>query len=259
MATLGARAKSARRAAQRRITELNFQLENASTQDVQTSIKRRITRMEELISQTRLYEGGKRIVGRTVNEREAALAELKSLNSEIQISRRSDVAASNRIFKENIRQVSRGSKIDLMTEGSVRSFFRATQEAWERSGSVKDRYKKIQDKYGTTNLQQIYDAATELNSDMLDILTSVESGEQLTTEQKELYGTLMRNDDEMEKRYQNNNEQSPVVGRIAGNIRKMNKSTFNAVTDLMAQRKSGEISEKEYNAELQVIRDSIQV
>ena len=256
MATLGARTKSARRAAQRRIAELNFQLENASNSDTQTEISRRITRMEDLIKQTRMYEGGKRIVGRTVEQRESAVTELEDLNKGIKLSRGSGIAASNRVFRENVREVSRGNKIDVMSEGEMRTFFRATQESWGGSDSVKDRFRAIQKDYGQ-NLQSVFDAASELNADLISLLADVEEGKPLDKEQKALYGTLMRNDDEMEKRYRKDDPQSPVIGRISSNIRKMDIDTYKDVVKLMEQKRAGKIDEETYDKIMDAIRASV--
>lgn len=256
MATLGARAKSARRAAQRRIVELSIQLDNASSTDTKVEISRRITRMEELISQTRMYEGGKRIVGRTVDERKAAVTELEDLNKDIKLSRTSGVRASNSVFMKNIYEVSHGSKIDEMTEGEMRSFWRATQKTWEgRAKTTADRYGLIKDYYGTSNLKDIFDAIVALNSDKIELLSVIQEGGRLTDEQKELAQSIMRSDDEMVKKY-SKNEDSPLVGAVRSSIPEMTKRDFQTVIGAIRALRAGNISEDLYNDILNEVRNS---
>lgn len=256
MATLGARAKSARRAAQRRIAELSTQLDSASSTDTKVEISRRITHMEQLINQTRMYEGGRRIVGRTVDERESAVTELEDLNKGIKLSRTSGVRASNRVFQKNIYEVSHGSKIDEMTEGEMRSFWRATQKTWEgRAKTTSERYGLIQDYYGTSNLKDIFDVVVALNSDKIELLSVIQEGGRLTDEQKELAQSIMREDDEMVKKY-SKNEDSPLVGAVRSSIPEMTKRDFQTVIGAIRALRAGNISEDLYNDILNEVRNS---
>ena len=237
MATLGNRAKAARRAAQRRLTELGMQYNASTNEQTRNAIQARINDINQAINETRLYSNGKRIAGRTTEQREAAVNRLKELNATVELPRTSSVRRSNAVFKRNINAVSRGESIDVMTEGQARSFWRATQKAWEGKGSVKDRYRNIQSYYGTTDLQLIFDAIRFENADVIEVLNKVKEGERLTTEQKEFLQDLIRSDDDLEKRYLSNNGESPIVGMVASSIPAMSKVRFKQIINSVEFKK----------------------
>lgn len=236
MATLGNRAKAARRAAQRRLTELGMQYNAATTEQSRNAIQARINDINQAISETRLYSNGKRIAGRTTAQRKAAVDKLEEFNTTFELTRVSSVKRSNAVFKRNINAVSRGESIDVMTEGQARSFWRATQKAWEGKGSVKDRYRNTQSHYGTTDLQLLFDAIRFENADTIEVLNKIKEGERLTREQKEFLQDLIRSDDDLEKRYLDNNN-SPLVGMVASSIPVMTKARFREIINSVEFKK----------------------
>lgn len=229
MATLGNRAKAARRAAQRRLTELGMQYNAATTEQSRNAIQARINDINQAISETRLYSNGKRIAGRTKEQREAAVDRLKEFNTTFELPKVSSVRRSNTVFRRNVDAVSRGETIEAMSQNQLRSFWRATQQAWEGRGSTKERFKNIQKYYGTNDLQLIFDAIRFENADVIDILNKVEDGERLSREQKVFLQDLIRNDDDLEKRYRKNDEDSPLVGKVAASIPFMTKARFKQI------------------------------
>lgn len=228
-ATLGNRAKAARRAAQRRLTELGMQYNAATTEQTREAIQARINDINQAISETRLYSNGKRIVGRTKEQREAAVERLKEFNTTFELPKVSSVRRSNTVFRRNVDAVSRGETIEAMSQNQLRSFWRATQQAWEGKGSTKDRFKNIQKYYGTNDLQLIFDAIRFENADVIDLLNKVKNREQLSTEQKVFLQDLIRNDDDLEKRYRKNDEDSPLIGMVASSIPFMSKARFKQI------------------------------
>lgn len=236
MTTLGNRAKAARRAAQRRLTELGMQYNAATTEQTRDAIQARINDINQAISETRLYSNGKRIAGRTKEQREAAVNRLIEFNTTFELPKTSSVKRSNSVFKRNINAVSRGESIDVMTEGQARSFWRATQKAWEGKGSVKDRYRNIQNYYGTNDLQLIFDAIRFENADTIEVLNKVKDGERLTREQKEFLQDLIRSDDDLENRYLDN-DNSPLVGMVASSIPAMTKARFRQIINSVEFKK----------------------
>lgn len=226
MASLGNRAKNARRQAERRIAELGRQYNAATTEQSREQIQARINDINSAISETRMYSGGKKIIGRTTAQREAAVARLEDINRGIDLPTYSLVRSSNDVFRRNVTIASRGEATDAMTESEVRAFWRATQKAWEGKGSVKDRYKNIQKYYGTDDLQFIFEVLTYANADKIQILDKVRNRERLTIEEKQMLQEMMREDDDLEKRYLPNNETSPIVGLVASNIDFVSRSEF---------------------------------
>lgn len=229
MATLGNRAKAARRAAQRRLTELGMQYNAATTEQTRNAIQARINDINQAISETRLYSNGKRIAGRTKEQREAAVEKLIEFNTTFELPKVSSVRRSNTVFRRNVNAVSRGETIEAMSQNQLRSFWRATQQAWEGKGSTKERFKNIQKYYGTNDLQLIFDAIRFENADVIDLLNKVKAREQLTTEQKMFLQDLIRNDDDLEKRYRKNDEDSPLIGMVASSIPSMTKARFKQI------------------------------
>lgn len=229
MTTLGNRAKAARRAAQRRLTELGMQYNAATTEQTREAIQARINDINQAISETRLYSNGKRIVGRNKEQREAAVERLKEFNKTFELPKVSSVRRSNTVFRRNVDAVSRGETIEAMSQNQLRSFWRATQQAWEGKGSTKDRFKNIQKYYGTNDLQLIFDAIRFENADVIDLLNKVKNREQLSTEQKVFLQDLIRNDDDLEKRYRKNDEESPLIGMVASSIPFMSKARFKQI------------------------------
>lgn len=228
-ATLGNRAKAARRAAQRRLTELGMQYNAATTEQSRNAIQARINDINQAISETRLYSNGKRIAGRTKEQREAAVNKLIEFNTTFELPKVSSVRRSNTVFRRNVNAVSRGETIEAMSQNQLRSFWRATQQAWEGKGSTKERFKNIQKYYGTNDLQLIFDAIRFENADVIDLLNKVKAREQLTTEQKMFLQDLIRNDDDLEKRYRKNDEDSPLIGMVASSIPSMTKARFKQI------------------------------
>lgn len=229
MATLGNRAKAARRAAQRRLTELGMQYNAATTEQSRNAIQARINDINQAISETRLYSNGKRIAGRTKEQREAAVDKLIEFNTTFELPKVSSVRRSNTVFRRNVNAVSRGETIEAMSQNQLRSFWRATQQAWEGKGSTKERFKNIQKYYGTNDLQLIFDAIRFENADVIDLLNKVKAREQLTTEQKMFLQDLIRSDDDLEKRYRKNDEDSPLIGMVASSIPSMTKARFKQI------------------------------
>lgn len=226
MATLGNRAKNARRQAERRVNELTRQYNAATTEQSRAQIKKRINDINAAISETRMYSGGKKIAGRTTAQREAAVARLEDINRGIELPRYSSQRRANDVFKRNVTMVSRGAVVEGMSENELRAFWRATQKAWEGKGSVKDRYKEIQKYYGTTDLQLIFDIMSQENADKINILNKARSHERLTAEEKQMMQEMMREDDDLDKRYRANDENSPIVGLVASNIKFMSREEF---------------------------------
>ena len=226
MATLGNRAKNARRAAERRIAELGRQYNASTSEQTREQIQRRINDINAAISETRLYSGGKKIIGRTTAQREAAVARLEDINRGIDLPRYSSQRRANDVFKRNVTMVSRGSAVEGMSENELRAFWRATQKAWEGKGSVKKRYREIQQYYGTNDLQLIFDIISQENADKINILNKTRAHERLTSEEKQMLQEMMREDDDLEKRYRANDENSPIVGLVASNIKFMSREEF---------------------------------
>lgn len=226
MATLGNRAKNARRQAERRIAELDRQYYAATTEQSRRQIQARINDINEAISETRMYSGGKKIAGRTTAQREAAVARLEDINRSVELPRYSSIRRSNDVFKRNVNLASKGEATDVMSENELRAFWRATQKAWEGKGSVKDRYREIQQYYGTNDLQLIFDVIMEENAGKVMLLNRLKGHERLTGEEKEMLQQLMREDDDLEKRYRANDDRSPIVGLVASSIDFMSYEEF---------------------------------
>lgn len=229
MTTLGNRAKAARRAAQRRLTELGMQYNAATTEQTREAIQARINDINQAISETRLYSNGKRIVGRTKEQRQAAVDKLINFNTTFELPKVPRVRQSNNAFIRNMRSASKGSPTNEISQNAAHAFMRATQKAWEGKGSVNDRYKNIKEYYGTSDLQLIYNAIYFENKEKIIVLNKVEAHEQLTREQKEMMQTMMREDDDLEKRYRKNDEDAPLIGLVASNIPAMTPERFNAI------------------------------
>lgn len=229
--TLGNRAKAARRAAQCRLTELGMQYNAATTEQTRNAIQELINDINQAISETRLYSNGKRIAGRTKEQREAAVKWLKGFNTTFKLPKSSSVRRSNTVFRRNVDAVSRGETIESMSQNQLRSFWRATQQAWEGRGSTKERFKNIQKYYGTNDLQLIFDAIRFENAGVIDLLNKVKNREQLSTEQKVFLQDLIRNDDDLEKRYRKNDEESPLIGMVASSIPFMSKARFKQIVN----------------------------
>ena len=226
MATEGNRAKNARRKAERRIAELGRQFYAATTEQSREKIQQQINDIKTAIAETRMYgANGKKIAGRTLEDRKAAIDRLEDINKEIEIPRYSSTRRSNDVFRRNVNIVSSGGETDVMTETDMRAFWRATQKAWEGKGSRKDRFKQIQEYYGTNDLQLIFDIVMQENADNINLISKVENNERLTGEEKRMLQDLMRKDDDLEKKYLEN-ENSPLVGMIASNIPHMSRAEF---------------------------------
>jgi hypothetical protein len=128
-----------------------------------------------------------------------------------------------------MRSASKGSPTNEISQNAAHAFMRATQKAWEGKGSVNDRYKNIKEYYGTSDLQLIYNAIYFENKEKIIVLNKVEAHEQLTREQKEMMQTMMREDDDLEKRYRKNDDDAPLIGLVASNIPAMTPERFNAI------------------------------
>lgn len=238
MATLGNRAKNARRQAERRITELGRQYNAATTEQSREQIQARINDIKEAISETRLYTGGKKILGRTDKQRNAAVTRLENLNKDIELPRYSSVRASNAMFVRNMEAASRGAATQAISQNAAHAFMRATQEAWEGKGSVRERYNRIKDYYGTRDLQLIFDAIYFENKKKIVVLNKVEAREQLTLEEKQMMQEMMRTDDDLEKRYRKDDKNAPLKGMVASSIPAMTKERFNEIINSAEFRKA---------------------
>lgn len=223
MPKLGDIAKNERRRAERRVTSLRIKMYSAGREE-RKNIQSQIESIESLIKETRAYEGGKRIAGRTVESRRAAVEALHNINEQVELlgrNRNETQRRRNFVLQEKIRAVSRGEEVDDISESEMRSFFRATQEAWE-GAPVEERYQRIMDYYGTNDLNLLWDIVMENNRNAIELLSVLESGESLTQEQRDFLMQLKANEDEQEKTYRNR-ENSPIKGKVASSIKRLTR------------------------------------
>lgn len=216
MATLGNRAKNARKQAERRKAFIAQKMQHADA-DRQQAYIRQLDHYNDVIERTRAYSGGKKIQNRTAAERAAAVAELEALNRETFTATQERRAAkgSNTQFKAEIKAVSGGQIIEGKTETQVRVFFRATQRAWEGK-PVSQRYEAIMDYYKEYDLNVIWDRVMQLNEQQIDLINDI-NDENLTPEQRAYKESLKAFEDDQEKAYRSFMN-SPTIGSVASNV-----------------------------------------
>lgn len=228
MASLGNRAKNARLQASRRITELGVQYRAATTELSHEQILSKMNDIKAAITETRTFSGRK-LTSSTIAQREAAVVRLEDINRAFEMPDTPSVRGSNSVFIRNMKSASRGEPTQEISQNAVHAFMRATQEAWQGKGEVRDRYNAMKTYYGTTDLQLIYDAVYYENKKKITVLNKVKAGERLTLEEKQMMQEMRREDDDLEKRYRKNDEESPLVGMVARNIPYMTRDRFEEI------------------------------
>ena len=217
--TLGAWSKAARRAATRRVAVLR-EIAKEADSDMRHDIQQQISNFERLQGLTRLYSGGKRIPGRTVEERRQAVIELERAVKAAPTRREAGDyldTRSNAVFINDLKVASSGAKIESMSEVEARMFMRATQRAWE--GVEKDkRFEAIMERYNVRSLDLLFKRFKRENAEQIELVQRLQDGatpDDLTPEQKELLMQLKAEDDSQFARYRPNDPSSPAIGSVA--------------------------------------------
>lgn len=218
MPNLGNRARSARRAAERRINALKEAVKSGYySQSEKEAMNNTIKQMQKDIRQTRQFTTtGKKIGNRTIESREAAIARLNELNKQTFTTRefrrelrqlKADVGRRNMIAKQQLNLASStvsleasrsGNKIGEYSFVEKGIFFKATQRAWNRADvSENERIEAILKFYGTQDLEQLIKDVLEANRDVLNTYNRMDrelAFSELTEEELDAYAQLLAAD-----------------------------------------------------------------
>ena len=162
----------------RRVEGLRAELsESKWTESDKKAIERRIGEYERLIDQTRIFQDGKRVEGRTREMARAAAETMRDLNRETGVRREmrklehfEDTKGDmrNAIFQTEMNiasvggkpTVSIGEKSFQMTDAQVRVFYRAYQNLWNTGNvPVSQRNERILEKGGFASLEEAFAVA----------------------------------------------------------------------------------------------------
>ena len=218
MPNLGNRARSARRAAERRIKALKEAVKSGYySPSEKESMNNTIKQMQKDIRQTRQFTTtGKKIGNRTIESREAAIARLNELNKQTFTTRefrremkqlKADVGRRNMIAKQQLNLASSAASLEASRSGNKIGeysfvekgiFFRATQRAWNRADvSENERIEAILKFYGTQDLEQLIKDVLDANRDVLNTYSRMDRElefSELTEEELDAYAQLLAAD-----------------------------------------------------------------
>lgn len=218
MPNLGNRARSARRAAERRINALKEAVKSGYySQSEKEAMNNTIKQMQKDIRQTRQFTTtGKKIGNRTIESREAAIARLNELNKQTFTTRefrrelrqlKADVGRRNMIAKQQLNLASSTASLEASRSGNKIGeysfvekgiFFKATQRAWNRADvSENERIEAILKFYGTQDLEQLIKDVLEANRDVLNTYNRMDrelAFSELTEEELDAYAQLLAAD-----------------------------------------------------------------
>ena len=177
-------ARNARRAAERTINNLERLARTTKNKFAAQGARKKIEEIEQLKERTYINNAeGKRIVGRSNEERSEALDALKEA---VQSSRFAS-ARGRRNLASTQKQLNLAS-VDLpsiYTKAEVKIFYRATQNAWQREGvDFHYRNEAILEYYGYESLSELVSDVLAMNQRALEA-SKLSYEEALTKEQKE--------------------------------------------------------------------------
>lgn len=223
MSDFSKRAKNARKQAATRYKALVTLYEQSSDATARADYLSHIQHYEKLVSESRLFENGK-YTGNSKAVREKAVAELERFNAQnvtYRNRRNYDIHKANVSFAQQLNAATKGDEISTLSETEARVFFRATQQAWQ-GVEVKDRLDAILKAYNTNSLEVVWERVKALNADRIELIEKLNSGatpDDLSVEEKELLQQLLAEDSSnVDKRYTNRSQKSPMRGDIASSV-----------------------------------------
>ncbi len=162
--TVGYRAELERKKTATRIRALENILANEKLErNSRKKFENMVDEMRAVSDETRTYKDGKRIVGRSQEDIEAALSRLTELNESATVytgdRRRGFLFTQNQLNMASV-----DAEGSVYTKAEAKIFYRATQKAWQREGiGEHERNEAILQYYGRTNLAAFVEEVLNMN------------------------------------------------------------------------------------------------
>lgn len=162
--TVGYRAELERKKTATRIRALENILANENLErNSRKKFENMVDEMRAASDETRTYKDGKRIVGRSQEDIEAALSRLTELNESATVytgdRRRGFLFTQNQLNMASV-----DAEGSVYTKAEAKIFYRATQKAWQREGIGEHaRNEAILQYYGRTNLAAFVEEVLNMN------------------------------------------------------------------------------------------------
>ena len=162
--TVGYRAELERKKTATRLRALENILANENLErNSRKKFENMVDEMKAVSDETRTYKDGKRIVGRSQEDIEAALSRLTELNESATVytgdRRRGFLFTQNQLNMASV-----DAEGSVYTKAEAKIFYRATQKAWQREGvDEHSRNEAILQYYGRTNLAAFVEEVLNMN------------------------------------------------------------------------------------------------